>query len=69
MVVKGLSGHSGRGGHGVGMAVELVRRGASTTSVQQAGGWKNPAMVACYARTVQAEDGAIARYFAGGGGY
>ena len=51
------------------MAVELVRRRASTTSVQQAGGWKNPAMVACYARTVQAEDGAIARYFAGGGGY
>lgn len=61
--IKGLSGHSGR----VGMAVELVRRGASTTSVQQAGGWKDPAMVARYARSVQAEDGAVARFFAGGG--
>ena len=57
--VPGLSGHSGR----VGLAVELVRRGASTTSVQDAGGWRSPAMVARYAAQVRAEDGAVARYF------
>lgn len=60
--VPGLTGHSGR----VGLAVELVRRGASTTSVQDAGGRRAPAMVARYAATVRAEDGAVARYFGGG---
>ena len=60
--IRGLSGHSGR----VGMAVELVRGGASTTTVQEAGGWKTADMVARYAAAVDVEDGAIARYFAGG---
>lgn len=42
--IEGLSGHSGR----VGMAADLIRRGASTTSVQDAGGWRDPGMVARY---------------------
>ena len=46
--------HSGR----VGLACELVRRGASTTAVQQAGGWKTARMVARYSAGVAAEDGA-----------
>ena len=44
----GVSAHSGRRG----MASELVRRGASTTAVQQAGGWRDPQMVARYASAV-----------------
>ena len=48
------------------MASELVRRGASTTAVQQAGGWRDPQMVARYASAVSVEDGAVARYFASG---
>ena len=57
--LDGVSAHSGRRG----MATELVRRGASTTAIQQAGGWKDPQMVARYASAVSIEDGAIARYF------
>ena len=57
--LDGVSAHSGRRG----MASELVRRGASTTAVQQAGGWKDPQMVARYASAVSVEDGAVARYF------
>ena len=57
--LDGVSTHSGRRG----MATELVRRGASTTAIQQAGGWKDPQMVARYASAVSIEDGAIARYF------
>ena len=56
--IAGLSGHSGR----VGMAADLIRRGASTT----AGGWRCPGMVARYAASVNVEDGAIARYFGNG---
>ena len=56
--VTGLSGHSGR--HG--LATELIRRGASTTAVQAAGGWKRPDMVARYASRVSIEDGAVARF-------
>ena len=59
--INGLSGHSGR----VGLATELVRRGASTTAVQQAGGWRDPQMVSRYAAAVQPEDGAVARFFGG----
>ena len=59
--LDGVSAHSGRRG----MATELVRRGASTTAIQQAGGWKDPQMVACYASAVSVEDGAVARYFGG----
>ena len=40
--LAGVSAHSGRRG----MATELVRRGAPTTAIQQAGGWKDPQMVA-----------------------
>ena len=44
-------------------STELVRRGASTTAIQHAGGRKDPQMVARYASAVSIEDGAIARYF------
>ena len=49
--LDGVSAHSGRRGMASelvrrGMASELVRRGASTTAVQQAGGWRDPQMVA-----------------------
>ena len=57
--LDGVSAHSGRRG----MASELVRRGASTTAVQAAGGWRDPQMVARYASAVSVEDGAVARYF------
>ncbi len=56
--VNGVSAHSGR----VGLATELIRRGASTTATQQAGGWKTARMVAYYSASVAAEDGAVARY-------
>ena len=58
--IPGLSGHSGR--HG--LATELIRRGASTTAVQAAGGWKRPDMVSRYASRVRIEDGAVAKYLA-----
>ena len=57
--LAGVSSHSGRRG----MASELVRRGPSTTAIQQAGGWRSPQMVARYASAVNVEDGAIARFF------
>ena len=56
--VSGVSAHSGR----VGLATELIRRGASTTATQQAGGWKTARMVAHYSASVAAEDGAVARF-------
>ena len=57
--LTGVSSHSGRRG----LASELIRRGASTTAVQQAGGWRDPQMVARYASAVRVETGAVARYF------
>ena len=57
--LAGVSSHSGRRG----LASELIRRGASTTAVQQAGGWRDPQMVARYASSVRVETGAVARYF------
>ena len=60
--LAGVSSHSGRRGP----ASELVRRGASTTAIQQAGGWQSPQMVARYASAVAIEDGAVARHFDGG---
>ena len=60
--LEGVSSHSGRRG----LAAELVRRGASTTAVQAAGGWRSPAMVARYASAVAVEDDAVARLFRGG---
>ncbi len=59
----GVSSHSGR----CGLAAELVRRGESTTAVQQAGGWQSPHMVARYASVIAVEDGAVARCFDAGG--
>ena len=56
--ITGVSAHSGR----VGLATELIRRGASTTATQQAGGWKSARMVAHYSASVAAESGAVARY-------
>ena len=41
-----------------GMASELVRRGESTTAIQQAGTWRNPQMVARYASAIAVEHGA-----------
>ncbi len=61
--IEGVSSHSGRRG----LAAELVRRGASTTAVQQAGGWLSAGMVARYASSVAVEDGAVARYLDDGG--
>ena len=52
---------------GPGLAAELVRRGASTTAIQQAGGWRSPQMVARYASSVAVEDGAVARHLGGEG--
>ena len=57
--LEGVSSHSGRRG----LASELVRRGASTTAVQLAGGWRSASMVARYASAVAVEDGAVARLF------
>ena len=44
-----------------------ARRGASTTAAQQAGGWRNPRMVARYASAVarRVEHGPLARQFGG----
>lgn len=53
-----LSAHSAR----VGLASELVRRGASSVDVMDAGGWKTERMVAHYAAGARAENGAVARY-------
>ena len=61
--LEGVSSHSGRRG----LASELVRRGASTTAVQLAGGWRSASMVARYASSVAVEDGAVARLFGGAG--
>ena len=57
--LEGVSSHSGRRG----LASELVRRGASTTAVQAAGGWRSAAMFARYASAVAVEDGAVAKFF------
>jgi len=53
-----ITGHSGR----VGLATELVSRGASTADTMLAGGWKTARMVARYAAGATAERGAVARY-------
>ena len=53
-----ISSHSGRRG----LASELVRRGASTTAIQAAGGWRSAEMVLRYAAAVDVEDGAVARH-------
>ena len=56
-----ITSHSGR----IGLAVELVRQGFSIAEIQLAGGWASPGMPAYYARSLGAEDGAVAVVFAG----
>ena len=57
--IKGrITGHSGR----IGLASELVSRGASTADVMRAGGWKTARMVSHYAAGAAAQNGAVARY-------
>ena len=53
-----ITGHSGR----VGLACELTTRGASTTEIMLAGGWKTVRMVAHYAARSTAQQGAVAKY-------
>lgn len=53
----GYTGHSPR----VGMATDLVRRGASTIELQREGRWANPSMPAHYVRNEEAKHGAVAR--------
>ena len=53
-----ISSHFGRRG----LALELIRRGASTTAIQAAGGWRSAEMVLRYAAAVDVEDGAMDRY-------
>jgi site-specific recombinase XerD len=53
-----VSGHSAR----VGMAQDLVARGADLPAVMQAGRWKTPAMPARYAERLLAGRGAVARF-------
>ena len=60
--IEGSSGHSGRRG----LATDLIRRGESTTAVQQAGGWRSASMVARYANSVGIESGAVVRQYGGG---
>ncbi len=53
-----ITGHSGR----VELACELTTRGASTTEIVLAGGWKTARMVAHYAACATAQQGAVAKY-------
>lgn len=61
--VAGISGrltaHSGR----IGLASELVTRGASIGAVALAGGWKSDKMALHYAKRARVEQGAVATYF------
>jgi len=53
-----LTGHSGR----VGLASELIARGASTAEVMLAGAWKSAHMVAHYGAASRTARGAVAKY-------
>lgn len=53
-----LTAHSGR----IGQASELVTRGASSSAVALAGGWKPERMVLHYSKRARVEHGAIAKY-------
>ncbi|MFC7694277.1 tyrosine-type recombinase/integrase [Paeniroseomonas aquatica] len=53
-----ISGHSAR----VGMAQDLVARGADLPAVMQAGRWKTPAMPARYAERLLAGRSVVARF-------
>ncbi|MCY4129601.1 MAG: tyrosine-type recombinase/integrase [Gammaproteobacteria bacterium] len=60
---SGLEGkftaHSGR----IGLASELITRGASTADVAHAGGWQSEIMVLHYSQQARVEQGAVAKYF------
>ena len=58
-----ISGHSLR----VGSAVSLAQAGAGIPEMQQVGRWKSKDMPAYYARDIEAENDAIARYKYGKG--
>lgn len=53
-----LTAHSGR----IGLASELITRGASTGAVALAGGWKSERMVLHYSQQARTEQGAVAKY-------
>ena len=57
--VDGCSAHSTR----VGSAVSLSARGASTTAIATAGGWRDMDTVGRYTRAQEAGRGAVARFF------
>ena len=57
--IEGASSHSAR----VGMARDLVQRGASIVQLQNAGGWKSPEQPGHYARRETAEEGVVAQMF------
>ena len=61
-VAAGLEGRRTSHGGRVGLAVELTARGASTYTIQLAGGWKTPSMVVRYAAAVATRDGGVSRY-------
>ncbi len=54
-----LTAHSGR----IGLASELVTRGANTGAVALAGGWRSESMVLHYSKKAGVEQGAVAKYF------
>lgn len=57
--IGGVSGHSPR----VGMAQDLVEKGADVAGVMQAGRWKSPSMLAKYSSKILAGRGAVAQYY------
>ena len=57
-LVGKLTAHSGR----IGLASELITRGASTGSVALAGGWKSERMVLHYSQQARVQQGAVEKY-------
>lgn len=53
-----VTAHSGR----IGLASELITRGANTGSVALAGGWKSEGMVIHYSQQARVEQHAVAKY-------
>lgn len=56
---RNLTAHSGR----IGLASELIARGASTGSVALAGCWKSERMVSHYAQQVSVGESVVEKYF------
>ena len=61
----GISGHSCR----VGMSQDLIAAGIDLAALQQAGGWKSPAMPARYGERLLVRRGAVATYYRRQGAY